>query len=74
MHLTKKGKEHKTRGRRKVFFNIYLQNWREVPSGGVIGNFRILSNDQNGSKAEVYGFGVSPVFIQGEGSVFTLII
>lgn len=55
-----------------LFFNIYFQDWREVPSGGVIGKYRILSHDTSGVKAEVSGFSSSPVFAKGEGSVLTL--
>ncbi len=55
-----------------LFFNIYLQEWIELPSGGEIGKYRLLSHDQGEVKAEVSVIGSSPVFMQGEGSVLLL--
>lgn len=60
-----------------LFFNIYLQGWTELPVGGDIGQYRLLSNEHSfnehsGVKAEVTITGAVPVFIQGEGSVLSL--
>ena len=55
-----------------LFLNIYLQEWIEIPPGGELGNYRILSHDQNYVKAELTVFGGSPVFLQGESSQVTL--
>ena len=55
-----------------LFFNIYFQEWTELPDSGELGKYRILSFDQNEMKIELSGFGAPPVFLLGESSVLTL--
>lgn len=55
-----------------LFFNIYLQGWKEVPDQGVISRYRILSIDQSGLKAEISGIEASPVILVGEGASLNL--
>ncbi len=55
-----------------LFFNIYLQGWKEIPEHGVISQYRILSSDQSGLKAEVSGIEDSPVFLIGEEGALSL--
>ena len=49
-----------------LFFNIYLQDWIAVPDDGILGKYRILSNDQGVIKAELSVLNTPLVFIEKE--------
>jgi len=51
-----------------LFFNIYLQEWRPLPASGVLGQYRILSNDMEEITAELSVFNSKSVFVKEDGS------
>jgi len=55
-----------------LFFNLYLQNWGAVPEDGILGRYRILSNDQGTIKAELSILDPSFVFIEEESGPVVL--
>jgi len=55
-----------------LFFNLYLQDWGAVPEDGILGRYRILSNDQGAIKAELSILNTSFVFIEEESGPILL--